>query len=403
MNLNIFILESALLFIFVVHAFRTFQITNLFAILLTALLLLGFFASSIFPRKMPNFGKIRLFLLISILLTVYSFLLIQEVDSRVNAQNSKNVHDGVIITEFSYRFLISGLNPYSLDFGNVLNHEKYDGDVPLRATVNYPYSPMMFLVGVPIYLITDNFFNTIDMRITLVIFLFLTAFLGALMVREKILFLIIFLLNPLFIPLLFYGANDIVILFFLFLSLYFLYLRRELWATVMLGLATGTKLLILPLAPLYFLYLFMSFKKKKTEKFIFNIAIFIFVNLVIYLPFLIWNPRDLIGDLLSPWIGNSVYAHPIAGFLGVGQILSKLGLVSADSSFPFFIFAIPFELCFLALAFKVFKESKHILTLSVFMAANLILLLSFSRLLQTYYLAFVFQILLFASFVNPFF
>ena len=396
-NINILILESSLLFILVVTLFRSQFIENRIVILLTAILILVFIPLSFFPVKSLHFKNIRFFLLISILIIIQGYMLIKSVGDRRVGQGS--VHDGVIVTEVSYRALMSGVNPYSVNFGDDLNREKYFGSVPSYAAVHFPYSPMMLFANMPIFWLSDNLAGFIDMRITLVIFFFLTAFIGTLMVREKTLFLIIFLLNPLFVPLLYYGANDIVILFFFFLQLCFLYFKKQSLATVMLALATGTKLLILPLVPLYFLYLFMLTDKVDRFRFLFKqFLLFTLVNLIVYLPFFIWNSHDLLEDLIFPWIGNGTLSHPIAGFLGVPQIFSRLGLISVDSSFPFIIFLFPLWALFLIFAFIILKKTRNISTLCGLYVINFILCLAFSRLLQTYYLAFISQILLLSAF-----
>jgi len=396
-NINILILESSLLFILVVTLFRSQFIENRIVILLTAILILVFIPLSFFPVKSLHFKNIRFFLLISILIIIQGYMLIKSVGDRRVEQGS--VHDGIILTEASYRALIKLQNPYSVNFGDVLNREKYFGSVPSYAAVHFPYSPMMLFANMPIFWLSDNLAGFIDMRITLVIFFFLTAFIGTLMVREKTLFLIIFLLNPLFVPLLYYGANDIVILFFFFLQLCFLHFKKQSLATVMLALATGTKLLILPLVPLYFLYLFMlSNKADKLRIFFKQFLLFTLVNLIVYLPFLIWNSHDLLEDLIFPWIGNGILSHPIAGFLGVPQILSRIGLIPVDSSFPFFLLALPFLGLLSIFSFYILKRSAHPANLCMLFALNILLLLSFSRLLQTYYLAFISQILLLSAF-----
>src|SRR3989344_2050316 len=354
-NINILILESSLLFILVVTLFRSQFIENRIVILLTAILILVFIPLSFFPVKSLHFKNIRFFLLISILIIIQGYMLIKSVGDRRVGQGS--VHDGVIVTEVSYRALMSGVNPYSVNFGDDLNREKYFGSVPSYATVHFPYSPMMLFANVPIFWLTDNLAGFIDMRITLVIF------------------------------------------FFFFLQLCFLYFKKQSLATVMLALATGTKLLILPLVPLYFLYLFMlSNKADKLRIFFKQFLLFTLVNLIVYLPFLIWNSHDLLEDLIFPWIGNGILSHPIAGFLGVPQILSRIGLIPVVSSFPFFLLALPFLGLLSIFSFYILKRSAHPANLCMLFALNILLLLSFSRLLQTYYLAFISQILLLSAF-----
>lgn len=396
-GLEQYLLEAVLLFTLVIHIFRSEQITNPLIIFFAAIPLFVFILFSVITIKSKLVKNVRLLVLILILVITNHSILFQKINERKNMKAS--VHDGVIMTEVSYKALISGRNPYSENLSETLEREKYT-DVSLRPTIHYPYSPLMFLTNVPVFLITDNLFGVLDMRISLVILFFLTAYVGTLMVREKILFLIIFLSNPLFVPLLYYGANDIIILFLFFLLVYFLHIKRETWATIMLGLATGTKLLILPLAPLYFLYLFMSFKKGKTGSLIKQMVIFFLVNLVIHLPFLIWNSRDIANALLSPWIGMGEELYPIAGYFGIAQILTGLGLISKTSSFPFLIFVVPFEAIFLVISFKILKKYLNIQTFSIIFVFNLLLILAFSRIVQTYYLAFISQILLLSSFVG---
>src|SRR3990167_1863994 len=116
-----------------------------------------------------------------------------------NRKGRKNwkasVHDGVIITESAYKALISGKNPYSVNFSEELSSQKYKGKIPNHAEERYPYSPILIFMNVPILLLSQSF-GTVDMRITLTVFFFLTAAVGAYYVSQKRLFLIIFLTNP---------------------------------------------------------------------------------------------------------------------------------------------------------------------------------------------------------------
>src|SRR3989344_5648405 len=383
-NLDIFLLEFALLLILVAHTLRSFQITDQKVIFIAIVLLLAFGVISIFGLNRWKWGRIRIMILVLLIVIVYGFLLQREVKARIADNNSKSVHDGVILTEASYRALISGENPYSVNFTGTLIGQKYF-DTQIRPTIHYPYSPLMFLTSVPVFFVTERLFGIIDMRITLFVFFLLSAWIGALVVREKILFLI------------FYGANEVILLFFLILVLYFLNGKKTVLASASMGLVAGTKLLFAPVVPLYFIYIFLVHKKDR-KAVILNLKKFLLVSLLIYLPFLIWNSSDTLGALLSPWFGAGEELYPIAGFVGVAQFLTSLGVVTRTSTFPFLILFLPFEIIFLVFSFRFLKKSLSVHILTVLFAFNFILVLAFSRLVQTYYLAFISQILLLSAF-----
>lgn len=395
---NKYLVEITLLFTLVVHAFRAGIDVNQSTILVIAFLILVFTAVTWFAMNRPNYYRLRIACLILILALVHIFLLIDRIGNRTT--NKVSVHDGVIMTEAASKALLSGENPYSVNYRGVLYQEKYPQSVTLRSELNYPYSPGMILMNIPFFWLTDNLFGIVDVRIFFLSLFLLSAFVGALMIREKILFFVIFLLNPLFVPLLYYGANDTLVLFFFVLIAYFLRAKKLVWSTVALGLISATKLLYLPLVPLYFIYMFLGSKGNKFERLINQLTIFVLVNLAIYLPFLIWSPNDLIKSVFLNWLGVGEGSYPVAGYLGIAQILTSFGLVSPQTSFPFFLLAVPFEIIFLFIAYKMIRKSPSLQTLSVLFAFNLILVLLFSRLVQTYYLAFISQILLLATFLG---
>lgn len=394
--MNIRTLEVSLLFILAVQLFRVEQITSQIIILIAAFLLVIFSFVSILGTGRGKLDTIRLWCLVFLVLLVQGFLLTRAVITR-NLEGSKSLHDGVIMTEASYRALISGRNPYSENLSDLLEREKYT-HVSLRPTIHYPYSPLMFLTSVPVFWVTDSLFGVVDMRVTLFVFFLLAALVGASVVKEKILFLILFSFNPLFVPMLFYGANEVIILFLFVLLIYFLNKKREALATVTLGLATATKLLFLPAVPLYFIYVFLT-NSRSMKVVLKHLQIFLLVSLFIYLPFLIWNGSDTINALISPWIGASEELYPIAGYIGIPQLLTSIGLVFQTSTFPFLIFVLPFEALLLIFSFKVLKKSLNLSILGVLFAFNILLVLAFSRLVQIYYLAFISQIILLASFL----
>src|SRR3990167_5699223 len=266
-NLDIFLLEFALLLILVAHTLRSFQITDQKVIFIAIVLLLGFGVISIFGLNRWKWGRIRIMILVLLIVTVYGFLLQREVKARIADNIRKGVHDGEIWTKAYYRALISGENPFSVNFTGTLIGQKYF-DTQIRPTIHYPYSPLMFLTSVPVFFVTERLFGIIDMRITLFVFFLFSAGIVALVVREKIFFF-----------------------FFLILVLYFLNGKKTVLASASMGLVAGTKLLFAPVVPLYFIYIFLVHKKDR-KAVILNLKKFLLVSLLIYLPFLIWNSSD---------------------------------------------------------------------------------------------------------------
>ena len=395
-DLNIYLLEASLLFALVINIFRSEHLTNQSIIFFAAILFVAFILFSIIPIKSKLIKNVHFLVLILILVVTNSSILFQKINERKNMKAS--VHDGVIITEAAYKALISGKNPYSVNFSEELSSQKYKGKIPNHAEERYPYSPILIFMNVPILLLSQSF-GTVDMRITLTVFFFLTAAVGAYYVSQKRLFLIIFLTNPLFVPLLFYGANEILVLFWLFLCLAFLKMGRNTIATIMLALAFGTKLLIFPFIPFYFLCLYFFAKSSSKFKIIIGqIGVFILISLAIYGPFLIWNAQDLTNDLLVSWIKGDDLGHSIVGFIGLPQILMKLGLVGINSKFPFYIFIVPVSILYIIFSYKLLDKFRNLSVLLSLLVIYFLLVFSFSRIIQTYYLAFVSQIMLLSAF-----
>lgn len=398
-GIKLHILEPTLLLVLTLDCLKSFQISNQGVILVVASLLLVYFLISFVLVNDHKFENIRFGFLVFFIMVVYAFLLVFKVNSRLVSVRTQDIHDGVIMTEASYLAIVSGVNPYSVNLSPVLTKEKYGKEVSLRPTIHYPYSPMMIIASAPFFVLSENTLGFIDMRVVLVVFFFLASFVASKMVNKKTLFLLLFALNPLFVPLLFYGANDVIVLFLFFVLVHFLRVKKITFASLILGLIIGTKLLFLPFVPVYFLYLLIGLGKRGQDL-VKQVSIFLLISCVIYLPFMLWNSPDAFNALFSPWFGGGVEAYPIAGFVGVAQILHGLGFVSQSSTFPFLIFALPVEMIFLYFAQKSLKKSPGLDTFILLCVLSLIIILAFSRIVQTYYIAFVSEILLFASFAR---
>lgn len=387
------ILESVLLLTLLVNILRSNFLANQYLLIVLAILTTVFFILSFLKfLKLGSFWTGRFLSVVLIMAVLYGFWIVHNI-SRKDQNSTIGIHDGVILTDAATRAMISGKNPYVIsykdEFTNLANK-------PSAFTYNhFMYSPLTFLINIPQALIFRSL-GTGDFRITLTVFLFLAAVLGVLIVKEKILFLIIFALNPLFIPLTFYGANEVMILFFLMVALALLKNNRINLATVMVALATGTKLLILPFVPLYFMYILIKTGNKQVVK---QLLTFGLITLVIYLPFIIWGLGDLVEDVVFYHLAGGQELHVIAGFIGIPQLLVNLGVIRANSSFPFYVFQGLIGVFLLFPAWVILKKSPYLENLCLTFVFYFLAIFSFSRIMQTSYLAYLSQIMLLAAFL----
>jgi hypothetical protein len=396
MNKKIF--EASVLFILLVNVFRTQSITNLPVMVAIAVSFIFFLGLSLKVFSQFAFSaKIRFLSFAMIIILLYSFLLTDVVFDRIAKTNRTLISDAAKVTEVASLALLSGKNPYSIPYHQVF----YGPDflkIPTSTLNNYPYSPFMFLANIPFLAITANLVQFFDLRIILVIMFLLTAGIVAKITSQKLLFLIMFLLNPIFIPKLFFGTSDVLPLFLIFLCFVFLYFQKVTGATIALALATASKLTALPFVPLYFLYIFrLSLKQQGgLVRLARQFAVFTLINLVVYLPFLLWNAKDLLEDVFL----YHLELRPIQGFLGLPQLLTSLGLISIESNIPFYLGVFPASFVFLLFAHRIFKKWQDLTAFCVLGVLSFVLFFFFSRVLQTDYLAFLSQILLLGGFLK---
>ena len=402
MIVNQRILEAALASILIFTLLSIFRVNNQLILTLVAFLLLIFILLSLKSfLKIGGTGlKLRIYCLVAIAITFHGYLLTSAVVARLG-DPKYSVHDGTLITEESYRQLMQGKNPYSISYEALyLNQVDYLDKVAHNELDRNSYSPLAFLINFPAFVLTERIFGLIDMRIFSVMSLFIAAFLLLPIIGEKVLFLIIFLFNPVFAKSIYFGANDVFILLLLCASVFFLYFRRLEMATVAVALGSSTKLLFLPFVPLYFLFIIFT-KKGERGLFIFkNMAIFVIVCTIVYLPFIIWNPGDFFDDVFIYNLFGGDLGRPIAGFVGTAQILNKFGLISENNAFPFFLLVIPLSVIFLSYGVTILRKFATLPLLVFLYAVLFIIVFSFSRIVQSDYLTFISQVLVLSAFLK---
>lgn len=391
------LLESSILFILVFNILQYRQVTNETILILSAFIVLLFiFISTCFSKF--KFFRLRIYFLIALAVLIHGYMLTQSVLERQNFSNYR-VHDGTLITEESWRAILVAKNPYAISYEKLYSGQSdYEEKVKHNETDKNVYSPVSFWINFPFFYLTSRFLNFVDMRITSVVALFAAAILSLRFTREKSLFLILFLFNPVFLKSIYFGANDIFVLLFIVLTLFFMFLKRTNLSVISVSLAAGTKLLVWPFLPFYFIKLWKD--NPEAIPFLRKFAMFGILSMVIYLPFIIWSPKDFFNDLFVYNFFGGDLGRPIAGFLGVSQILYQTGLISQSSSIPFFIPGLVFSIIIMLFSFKFLKKSSSLKYLLLFYLLLFGIVLSFSRIVQSDYIAFISQVLLLSAFVN---
>lgn len=398
------ILESATLFILLLNLFRSYFLLNVYLLLTVCIPLFLFIILSFDPfftyRYTKSIRFLCLFLIIILLMVTISR---EYFIYRLRNPSNPYMHDSVMQTELVTSSFLEGKNPYSITFEKVLKGKRfYFGKEWHPVLKNYVYSPVTFLVNVPFHLITTSFLSFTDSRVALLFFFFFTGVVGSVIVRKKMLFLILFFLNPLFLRSLFIGTNDILVLFFFFLCIGFLKYKKYFWASVFLAIAVGTKLIIAPFIPLYFLYLFQKLRVRKDRYryLIKQFLLFLVILTIIYLPFFVWDPQALTKSLILFPLAGGNQSYPITGIIGVPQLLTQLGAISSRGTFPFYLFEPIIIFPLLLYANFLFRKSPKLSLLCATYIVIFAITFAFSRVFQPNYLDFLSQILVLAVFVD---
>lgn len=384
--------ETGLLAILLLNALRAFQVTNQLILIVMAALMVLFYLS----RSLQK----RIAIVLAIAVITLSSILALRINSRISGEEPY-IHDGALITEEAFRGLMAGQNPYSIKFDEAFKKTIYGKEILSdKGETHYTYSPLMFIIQVPIFTLT-NAFGIVDARVGATIFFMIAGLFAVKLVANKILFLIVFFLNPLFLHSIFDGANEAFLLFFISLVFFYLIRQKFVFSTAILGLAAGTKLLILPFIPLYFLYLTLKLPKKiLRQELIKHTAIILLFILLIYLPFVLWNTKDFLSDVILYHIQGGSSGRSIAGFLGVPQLLASVGFVDKQSSAPFFTLALLVSSIFLVWSYRFLKRSTTVSRLCFLFCVHFILILAFSRIIQTDYLSFLSQVFILGSLLD---
>ena len=234
-----------------------------------------------------------------------------------------DVIDGVIQVEEAIKFLLNGQDPYHMNYLNTpLAQWGWGHPYPNPALYYLVYPPFTVLVGVPAYLISMATVGWYDQRFVYIVALMVALFAFYRLGKDRsrsLAALLVVGLNPLTVPFLIDGRNDILTLALIGLSLLALSWRREpaglILAALLFGVACATKQSAWLLAPFYLYYVYARLpgpnrdRSRKVALMWVLPAAGAFIVLVG--PFLIWDPRGLVDGLIAFPSGNVTYNYPI--------------------------------------------------------------------------------------------
>ena len=277
-------------------------------------------------------------------------------------------HDGgVIQTETTIEYFLSGRNPYVEDYLQTPLAEW--GLSEFRtALYHYPYLPWTFVFSAPFSLLSQAVIGWYDQRFVYLLLFAITLALAPSLTRQresKLLLVMILGLNPIMGSDVIFGQNDSFVLFWIVLSLWLLVRGREassersasawsMGSAAAFGLACASKPTAWFMAPFYALLLVSpgsassrtdegsKINRPEWSRLLLDLlrrgwpALAVF--LLLLLPYAIWDSSALVDDVWLWSSGRGEHAYQIWGW-GASNLLLALGWVT--SRFDYWPFWLP--------------------------------------------------------------
>ncbi|CAG0936226.1 hypothetical protein TFLX_05092 [Thermoflexales bacterium] len=322
---------------------------------LVTLMVGGYWLLDLLPRRSPlmqqiiQVGKYLAVAVTVIIVVVLPTIL--AINQRHQTAPHQFAHDGLMQSESATQFALAGRNPYIESYQNTpMGQWQFNiGGVRINpALEHYAYMPLTFLLPLPAQGLAQQIWGWFDQRWVYLVFF---AALLVLCLRltsdagRQISLVVILALNPLFVPFLIEGRNDVLSLFGLILTL--LALQRQRWvpAAVTLALSCATKQYAWFLVPFFCVFVAghgtWSAQWARLKR---PVIAFSLTAAVAILPWALWNPTAFLGDILyfqsSPMGGG----YPISGF-SIGVLLLAVGVLPSPlTPFPYWLLQLAFSL-----------------------------------------------------------
>jgi hypothetical protein len=334
-------------------------------------------------------------------------------------------HDGgVIQTETTIDYFLSGLNPYVEDYVDTPMAE-WGLNEYRTALYHYPYLPWTFIFAAPFYLVSTIWPGWFDMRFVYLLLFGLTLLLAqslAKTTRSKLILVALIGLNPISGVNIIFGVNDPFVFFWVVLAFWCIDQvnktstvnpRRSrlflLAGSAALGLACASKPTAWFLGPFWLLYLLRdqlsdwnaaALRRLDWRLLLRRIWPLPAVALLIIGPWFIWNPDAMYDDVWRWSAGQGETGYQIWGW-GASNFVLALGLV--EDRFQYWPFIIPGAVVGIPLLWFLLKRQAQMNTMNALLYSYVVFLFIFfylSRFMQSNYLGYLLDCLALAYFIQ---
>jgi 4-amino-4-deoxy-L-arabinose transferase-like glycosyltransferase len=269
-------------------------------------------------------------------------------------------HDGgVIQTEATIEYLLTGINPYAADY---LDTPMAAWGTEYRtALYHYPYLPWTFIFSTPFYLLSNATLGWFDQRFVYLLLFAVTLVLGRSLARRrdgKLAVVMLMGLNPVLASDVIFGQNDSFVLFWVVLALWLLRLAETRGATgavrplsaAALGLACASKPTAWFLVPFWLLYLLrdelgfkgnakqlLSWVRHWLDMLARHAWPLVLMFVLVVGPWFVWDPAAIFDDVWRWSAGTTDMPYQIRGW-GLSNFILALNLVPDRLAYwPFWI------------------------------------------------------------------
>jgi hypothetical protein len=244
-------------------------------------------------------------------------------------------HDGgVHVSDEAVRVLLSGRDPYQASYARVLADWRIDVQgrpAPNPLAAHYPYWPgslaLLAAVEGPLRAAGgDPDPRVLYLLVWCLVGLWLAAW--SLRARGHLGLALAVCLNPLLLPYMWQGVNDVLLVAGLAVAAVALVRGRVVLAGLAIGAAVSVKLLVAPVAWLFLVWLVAKVRRGRLDRAAAwrAAAATAAPAVVAALPFLAWHPRDFLTDAVGYHLGLVADAYPIAGH-GLPALLLRAGVL----------------------------------------------------------------------------
>ncbi|MFA5127196.1 MAG: hypothetical protein WC465_04360 [Patescibacteria group bacterium] len=294
-----------------------------------------------------NNKKIKYIVLI-FLFSLQIPLVINILQEKANRRPLLFINDSGVQSEIATDFILSGKDPYQKNYHQTILGQKFDQigwislgqryKVPNPALTSYAYMPLSFLLPLPIKMISDAVWHFYDQRLFLALCYLLTIWIVYRLSgykKNKFVFLIFMLFNPLLLEQIWFGFNDIGGLMFLLLAILLLKKQRFKGAVAAVALAALYKQNFIFYWPFFLFYIYLKEVKniKQVSRLWPYIVIMAGLTIAVIGPFVFWHDSAFWHDTIY-YLGHE---YPARG-IGLAGLLLQLRVIK--SPFAYYNFAL---------------------------------------------------------------